>query len=120
MGSFKALGFLSAAIVVAGSGCGTMANMEGKKLPLLSPVDEEEPRPFGGVGRDIRWISRLNPPSLIFVPDIPLSLIGDLATLPRALRKKPHANQPTQPSNRGGLETDRPERSEFSPGDPIH
>jgi hypothetical protein len=83
-------GLCLAANLIATSGCGTMANLEGKSLPMISHVQVEEPRPFGGVGRDIRWISTMTPPAnLMFVGDLPLSLVGDVVTLPRTLRNKP-------------------------------
>lgn len=68
------------------SGCGTMANLEGKNLPLIDSGGIEQPKPFGGVGRDIRWISSGN---VYFCIDIPFSLMGDIVTLPRVLKMFP-------------------------------
>jgi hypothetical protein len=88
------LGLMMLATVFAASGCGTMANMRGKKAPMLSHVGVEEPRPFGGVGRDIRWVASLKfPYNLMYVADIPLSFIGDVVTLPRSLRRKPEGSE---------------------------
>ena len=84
-----ACGSLVVAILVAlaifvGFGCGTMANLDGRDAPLISLSGEIRPRPFGGVGRDVKWIASGN---IFFVPDIPFSLVGDVLTLPRVLRK---------------------------------
>ena len=89
MTSSRVLPLLMVASIATLTGCGTMANMQGKKLPALSQVQVEEPRPFGGVGRDIRWISSLPvPANLMFVADLPFSLVGDVVTLPTTLSNK--------------------------------
>jgi hypothetical protein len=91
-------------------GCGTMANLQGKRLPAISRTDVEETRPFGGVARDARWISSLGGlSSLIFVADLPWSLVGDILTLPRTLRKHTHAGQPASEPERGRPVGDSPE-----------
>ena len=99
--------FFLAASLIATSGCGTMANLEGKSHPMLSHVDVEEPRPFGGVGRDIRWVWTVTfPANLMFVGDLPLSLVGDVVTLPRTLRNKPTALESPKASDRSQPDTD--------------
>jgi len=65
------------------AGCGTMANLDGRKAPLLDLPHQEAPKPFGGVGRDFCWITD---GAVFFVADLPFSLVGDLVTLPRVLR----------------------------------
>jgi hypothetical protein len=90
-----------------------MANLEGKRLPLLSQVGVEEASPFGGIGRDVRWIRSLN---LVFVADLPLSLMGDLITLPKTLHKRPHVSQPSQSTNRTEPLAESPQRSELPNG----
>jgi hypothetical protein len=76
--------FLTATLVFIAAGCGTMANMQGKRLPLLD-ASHELPRPFGGVSRDIGWVSAGNFGPVLFVLDFPLSLIGDIVTLPKVI-----------------------------------
>ena len=40
-------------------------------------------RPFGGVRRDVEWIkSGTAPENLKYVADLPLSVVGDILTLP--------------------------------------
>ena len=74
-----------ACLSVAG-GCGTCANLEGKNLPALAPGKQYEPVAFGGVRNDIRWCHSI---SLLFLLDLPLSIAGDVITLP--LLKKQQA-----------------------------
>jgi hypothetical protein len=69
-----------AGLLFGAAGCGTMANLDGRKLALIDLPHQEVPTPFGGVGRDVRWISS---GGVFFVADIPLSLIGDIVTLPK-------------------------------------
>lgn len=73
---------LVAALFAGTAGCGTMANVSGKKLALISLPNQEVPKPFGGLDRDIRWISE---GSIFFIMDMPLSLAGDIVTLPFVL-----------------------------------
>jgi len=70
---------------LSGSGCGTMANIEGRDGPFLCLPHMEPPRAFGGVGRDLRWIGS-GGFLFLFVANIPFSLVGDIVTLPQALR----------------------------------
>jgi hypothetical protein len=84
------------------SGCGTMANVDGRSFAMLGPPDRE-PRPFGGVANDFRWVREqtervVAPEDLGAVPlnvasacyfgviDLPMSLIGDLLTLPALIQ----------------------------------
>ena len=82
----KVMGSLALTAVLTSSGCGTMANIEGRQLPPPSPAGQEICRPFGGVRRDIAWAkSAASPGNLKYVADLPLSLVGDLVTLPKTV-----------------------------------
>jgi hypothetical protein len=75
---------LAAALVACG--CGTMANLDGRKLPANSPPGEVLTTPFGGVKRDVAWAkSTESPDKLRYVADLPLSFFGDLFTLPKTV-----------------------------------
>jgi uncharacterized protein YceK len=71
-----------AVFLLATTGCGTMANLDGRRLALIDFTHQIEPMPFGGVGRDMTWICS---GGLFFVVDLPFSLVGDIVTLPRVL-----------------------------------
>jgi hypothetical protein len=104
----KNLGGLLLLGAMISSGCGTLANLDGRPRPL--GAGESDPmaatKPFGGVDRDAGWIAACykegsSPPiglvgtvplSFFFLADMPFSLVGDLATLPRTL------NQPQIPA----------------------
>src|SRR3954451_23199565 len=58
-------------LLFVASGCGTMANLDGRKLAMMDLPQQEDPKPFGGVGRDVRWIAS---GLVFFVADIPFSL----------------------------------------------
>jgi hypothetical protein len=61
------------------SGCGTLANLNGQSYPLMGGT--EPTKPLGGVRRDIGWITSVTAPvNLLFVADLPVSLIGDVVT----------------------------------------
>jgi hypothetical protein len=63
-----------------------MANLDGRRLPSLSQSGQELTTPFGGVRRDIEWVQSVNSPgNLMFLADLPLSVIGDLVTLPKTV-----------------------------------
>ncbi len=63
-----------------------MANIEGRRLPPPSPPGQEVSKPFGGVRRDIEWAQSVKSPgNLVYVADLPLSLVGDLLTLPKTV-----------------------------------
>jgi len=81
--------FVSVLALVAGSavaGCGTMANLEGRVHPWPGQVGQDPPRPFGGVRKDVGWIkTSAVPGNLMYVADLPISLVGDLVTLPKTV-----------------------------------
>ena len=77
------------------AGCGTMANMQGKNLPALDAGGQYEPRPFGGVRNDVRWLCQGNGFVLGLV-DLPFSLVGDVVTLPVVLLGS--ATKPAEPA----------------------
>ena len=82
----KVMGYLALSSVLTSCGCGTMANIEGRRLPPPSPPGQEVSRPFGGVRRDIEWVQSVKSPgNLVYVADLPLSLVGDLVTLPKTV-----------------------------------
>jgi hypothetical protein len=67
-------------------GCGTMANLDGRELPVQSPPGQALTTPFGGVRRDLIWAKTAESTTkLRYVADLPLSLIGDLVTLPKTV-----------------------------------
>jgi uncharacterized protein YceK len=79
-------GYLALAVGFASAGCGTMANLDGRQLPPPSPPRQAVTTPFGGVRRDIEWAkSTESPGNLRYVADLPLSLVGDLVTLPKTV-----------------------------------
>ena len=72
-----------------GSGCGTMANLAGQEPWLMGPAPVRTVDPFGGVDNDVRWMKRAIRtegvealPIVVAAIDIPLSLAGDVVTLP--------------------------------------
>ena len=73
------LAILAMLAVSLGAGCGTFANLQGRDNPSLDGCCMGPPKPFGGVSRDVRWS---NEGYGVFLADVPLSLVGDLATLP--------------------------------------
>jgi hypothetical protein len=82
----RVMEYLALSAVFASTGCGTMANMDGRRLPPPSPAGQEVSRPFGGVRRDIEWLqSGKAPGNLVYAADLPLSLVGDLVTLPKTV-----------------------------------
>lgn len=89
--------FFSILLALALPGCGTLANLNGKEYPLLSPPAEYEPRIYGGVRNDLRWLGdfatlgdvpEFFPGSLIFAADLPLSAAADTITLPLIFRQR--------------------------------
>ena len=63
-----------------------MANLDGRPLPTQGLSGQETTTPFGGVRRDIVWLkSGQAPGNLKYAADLPLSLVGDLVTLPKAV-----------------------------------
>jgi hypothetical protein len=80
------MGYLALAAGFASLGCGTMANLDGRQLPPPSPTGQVVSTPFGGVRRDLEWAKSTESPSnLRYVADLPLSLVGDLVTLPKTV-----------------------------------
>jgi hypothetical protein len=82
----KVLHYLVLAAGITPLGCGTMANIEGRKLPAQGRPGEVVTTPFGGIRRDIEWAqSTDSPEKLRYVADLPLSFFGDLVTLPKTV-----------------------------------
>ena len=93
-----------AILTVFATGCGTMANLEGKRRALIDIPDKERNKPtvFGGVGLDADWIGLtfenvyeepvriifVVPMTLFCVADMPFSFVGDLVTIPRVLEER--------------------------------
>jgi len=72
---------IATSVLLFSSGCGTLANLNAQKYPLMGGT--EPTRPFGGVRRDVGWVTSVTAPyNLLFAADLPVSLIGDVATLP--------------------------------------
>src|SRR5262245_9344278 len=88
-------------LAAAAGGCGTMANMAGREYPLMG-LPTQTTEAFGGAANDLRWV-RLQagrvvaPEDLEDVPagfvltgyfaliDLPMSVVGDVFTLPSVL-----------------------------------
>ena len=86
MSMTRMMGYLAQFVVLTSSGCGTLANIDGRRLPPPSPAGQEVSRPFGGVRRDIEWLKAGTAPgNLVYAADLPLSLVGDLVTLPKTV-----------------------------------
>jgi uncharacterized protein YceK len=82
----KVIGYLALSVVFATSGCGTMANLDGRPLPTPGLSGHETTAPFGGVKRDMIWLkSAPAPANLKYAADLPLSFFGDLVTLPKTV-----------------------------------
>ena len=82
----KVFRFVALSALAAMFGCGTMANLDGRPLPTAGFEGRESTTPFGGVHRDIIWMrSGQAPANLKYAADLPLSLVGDLVTLPKAV-----------------------------------
>jgi len=78
------------------SGCGTMANVEGRKIVTIGEPLPEQTRVFGGVRQDAFMIAALVdvtwsipeislgsfPAGMCFLLDLPFSCVGDLLTMP--------------------------------------
>ena len=80
MGSIRAI-VIGLLLPVGAAGCGTSANLRGHDKPGFNrmPPFNYDPAPFGGVSKDIEWASSI---SIVFVLDLPFSLLGDILTLP--------------------------------------
>ncbi len=82
----RVIGNFALSAIVASSGCGTMANLDGRPLPAKDLAGQETTKPFGGVRRDIVWLKSGQAPSnLKYAADLPLSFVGDLVTLPKTV-----------------------------------
>ena len=82
----KVIGCVALSTIMTVSGCGTMANLDGRPLPTKGLSGQETTTPFGGVRRDIIWMkSGQAPDNLKYAADLPLSLVGDLMTLPKTV-----------------------------------
>ncbi len=79
----RVAGYLALSAAIASCGCGTMANIDGRRFPKEGLPGEVVAKPFGGVRRDVEWIkSGTAPSNLKYVADLPLSVVGDILTLP--------------------------------------
>ncbi len=86
MSTQRIIGYLALSGVIACCGCGTMANIDGRRSPVLSETGQEIARPFGGIRRDMEWIKEGTAPgTLKYVADLPLSFVGDIVTLPTTM-----------------------------------
>lgn len=85
--------FLAAWLVGATSGCGTLANMNGREQVVLlgdpAWAPERPTMPFGGVANDVAMIKKVEYPigRLFWAADIPFSLVGDIVTAPWAAQR---------------------------------
>lgn len=101
---------MGAALLFAGSGCGTMRNVAGQEIWLMGPPPERPIAPFGGVDNDVRLMSRAIGPEgcdscgvAAAACDMPFSFVGDIITLPwttyqwlMAKHLHPEVNNPPQ------------------------
>ena len=102
---------LVAALLSAASGCGTLANLDSQpdKMAPGAPT-VRVPMPFGGVTMDMKALTH-NEPTMpasrvlmyrtIALVDLPISLVGDVVTLPWvalvSLRHQPEMGNQTGP-----------------------
>jgi hypothetical protein len=84
-----AIATLGLILAAAAGGCGTMSNLGGQEIWLMAPQPRRETEAFGGVQNDVRWMARGLPPNEVgplciaaAALDMPLSLAGDIITLP--------------------------------------
>jgi hypothetical protein len=72
------------------SGCGTIANMNGREHVVLigdlTMAPERPTMPFGGVANDLAMIKKVEYPigHVFWATDMAFSLVGDLVTAPWA------------------------------------
>lgn len=59
-----------------------MANLDGRTTPMLDLPHQAPTTAFGGVTRDVRWVSE---GKVLYAADLPLSLVGDVVTFPRVM-----------------------------------
>ena len=88
------------------SGCGTMVNLDGREWPYSFELGQKGPmmpQPFGGVARDLKWMTfplwdeqcaneepgkrfiHCAGTSVFWGLDVPLSFVGDVVTLPKTI-----------------------------------
>jgi hypothetical protein len=83
-------------------GCGTMSNLDGKPQTVWSGPPTSVPSPFGGVVNDCKTIEASAGTALgwieipVLVCDLPISLGGDVLTLPRVLAMRQEWEQAKQ------------------------
>lgn len=80
------------------TGCGTMANLDGRDRPGLALPKQSATTLFGGVGRDVKWIGEGN---VFLAADLPFSLIGDVVTAPRVFTHKGTSQGEWNPAGSG-------------------
>jgi len=93
--------------VLAATGCGTMRNMDGRTTYNGPKTEWTPPTPFGGVANDARWLSEtvcdveevLDVPGAVIgcafiLVDMPLSIVGDVVTLPQTMSPPPQPSGP--------------------------
>lgn len=109
-------GLFVVVFLLACSGCGTMSNLHGKEYALLSMPCVREPRIFGGVRNDVRWLGNSIsydtpqdiPPQLlgsaICIADLPLSAAADTITLPLVAHQR--RNRSFAPFDEAAFPTD--------------
>jgi uncharacterized protein YceK len=80
---------LLALLFCINSGCGTLFNVTGQEPWLMGPPPQRPIAVFGGIDNDLRWMARgIRPdgcesgPIVVAAIDMPLSLAGDVVTLP--------------------------------------
>lgn len=100
--------FITSGLLFTITGCGTMFNCAGCEPWLMGQPPSRDIAPFGGVDNDIRWMKRFTDPNqypqgecdpvpvAMIAPalDIPLSLAGDIITLPWTIYQAYFADQP--------------------------
>ena len=88
------------------SGCGTMVNLDGREWPYHFELGQKGPvmpQPFGGVARDLKWmtfplwdekcanealakkLTHFAATTIFWTMDVPFSLVGDVVTLPKTI-----------------------------------
>jgi len=80
----KIVPIFAALLLSSACGCGTLANMSGATF-AYQELDISATRPFGGVIRDADALANVGNGWLL-IADLPFSIVGDIATLPWAIR----------------------------------
>ena len=82
-----------AAFLLVPSGCGTIANMNGETVLSVGGPFPQPTTPFGGVARDLKLAVEPEmmvvglPFTFFLLLDAPVSLAGDIITLPWATHR---------------------------------